>query len=615
VSPTAALNGLSVPAGDPQILLAPDPGPSPDARAFGEQLRDASAVSLPPSLSGTGIQKKDAGLTDWNGLLLPGMIQTPKVNQVTLPLNFGLSANRADQQPEQPVPDASPDSPAFTHASLAPAPPQQPHIEPEPIPEPASQTSNSSLLASPSASVVLPKEMDRSLTVTAQYEGSFQSRDRKGAVAVQEPVKGAKSDAPVVARPATVETQPPAETDVVTQPAAPAPLPVASQPKPEMPIVAVPETSLPVAAGTLPQPSQVEKTPVQPLSGGAARPRETAAPKDEPQEVSPTQANWVPPAIPRPETPVPSLGIAPSSRANQGTESTANLPQYNSRPAQASAPDPHQTQAQPETTQQTVSAPVVQPLSGELAFAVKVTPQETAGPATDSGDDVKPLVTSSAAQVAPVKESRRAEDDGTLADGAPQQNAGHETPLPAAALPLAERPAVSPVSVPEAHTATPQHPNSAEVAQLSETPEAKPPQPLKQLSIQMGQEPQQKVEVRVVERAGELQVAVRAANPDMAQGLRQGISDLVGQLEQSGYRADAWRPGTTAGTAPAAAEKPQTQAESQNNNSQSQSGWSQQDRQQGNHNPSRRPQWVEELETTSPGSGERIAGESYGISR
>ncbi len=150
---------------------------------------------------------------------------------------------------------------------------------------------------------------------------------------------------------------------------------------------------------------------------------------------------------------------------------------------------------------------------------------------------------------------------------------------------------------------------------MTATPEAKPPQAVKQLSIQVGQGQQEKVELRVVERSGELQVAVRAANPELAQGLRQGLSDLVGQLEQSGYHADAWRPGATAGTAPAAAEKPQTQAGPQSNNQQSQSGWSQQDRQQGNHNPSRRPQWVEELETTSAGSGERIAGETYGITR
>lgn len=425
--------------------------------------------------------------------------------------------------------------------------------------------------------------------------------------------KEAKPDAPAL--PAATQPQPAPATDPIPQPSTPAPgvigwtkpedlapLNVASQQP-----VASPEPPVPVA-GPVPQ-----KAPIRPPSGWVPSSRETVAPKSGRQALSQPPANWVPAAIPRSMPVNPSPGIAPST-IQQESKPATELSQSKVPPAPAGGDDPQPLQTQPEAIPQMVGALIAQPLSGELAFALKVTPQETAAPAAESGDGVKTLATSSPAQVVPVKEARRADNDGTLADGAPQHEIAHETPLPNVALPVAEKPAAPSVSVPEAHTATPLHANPAEGAQLSETPEAKPPQPVKQLSIQVGQDQQQRVELRVVERSGELQVSVRAANPDLAQGLRQGLSDLVGQLGQSGFHADAWRPGATAGTMPAAAEKPQTQAGSPNNNSQSQSG-SQQDRQQGNQNPSRRPQWVEELETTSAGSGDRIPGETYGISR
>jgi len=509
------------------------------------------------------------------------------------------------------------DSQALSDALPAPVP-QQPAVPTTPSVatqpgegRPAGSTSESARLTAPpqvqvkenvaSLQAAVLAARYRSLPVTAQLESRFQN-----------------PATPVTTRPTTTQTE--AGTDAVTQPAAPAPdltelivtsQQLASQQPPQPERKDSPQPPLP-DAGIAPTPVVVSR--VRPLSGEVPRAREAAATKDDQQEVSQPPANPAPAAILRPVPLNPSLAIAPSSPVPQATQPVTQFSQFKLPPAPAGAQDPQPLPNQPDTIPQIVPVPVAQTVSGELAFAVKVTPQETAGPTTEISDGPKPMVTSSAAQVAPVKESRRAENDGTPQDGAPQHDTAHQPPLPAAALPVAEKPAVASPSVPEAHTATPQHTISAELAQLSETPEAKPLQPLKQLSIQMGQEPQQRVELRVVERAGELQVAVRTANPEVAQGLRQGISDLVGQLEQSGYHADAWRPGAAAGATQMAAEKPQTQAGPQNNNSQSQSG-SQQDRQQGNQNPSRRPQWVEELETTSAGSGELIAGETYGITR
>lgn len=144
---------------------------------------------------------------------------------------------------------------------------------------------------------------------------------------------------------------------------------------------------------------------------------------------------------------------------------------------------------------------------------------------------------------------------------------------------------------------------------------AKPPAPLKDLSIQVGQTQQDKVELRVVERSGELRVAVRAADPDLSQGLRQGLSDLVNRLEQNGFRAEGWRPGANAANVQAAADTRQKSTQFQNHDgSQSQSGGSQQGRQQNRQNQSYRPAWVQELEGNL-GDPSTPSGESYGITR
>lgn len=656
VSPTAALNGLSATAGDPQVLFAPGPEPLPVASAFGEQLRDASAVSLLTDLTSvlqapnggavTRVREKEVSPTDGNGLSLP-VIPIPKPTQFALPLNFALPANRAV---EQPVPGASPEnlqsqiesqpggpdnSPLLTGTSTKPvtqAVPQAPGVTHAAVSLPAQIVPPAAIVplpaspdtsqATPAATVPLRATVSTTTLSVVTKPGATVAQSKS----VKEPVQAAQLDAPVLTPTATKQTQAPAALDPVSPPAGPVPgLTLTSQqsPTPEQedssqlplpaasstptPIVAAPETPVSVAGAVQ------QKAPIRPF-GVVVSSHETVAPKSYRQQLSQPPANWAPAAILRSRPIEPSSGPAPSSPIQQETKPAAEFSQSKAPPASAGMVDQQQPQTQPDVISKMAFAPVAQPVSGELAFAVRVTPQENAPPAAESGDAVKPLVTSSTAPVVPVKESRRAENDGTLADGgAPQHDTAHETPLPTAALPLAEKQAAPSVSVPEVHTATPLHNNPVEVAQLKETPEAKPLQPVKQLSIQVGQE-QQRVELRVVERAGELQVAVRASNPDMAQGLRQGLSDLVGQLGQNGFHADAWRPGATAGMPPAAAEKPQTQPGSPNNNSQSQSG-SEQDRQQGNHNPSRRPQWVEELEATSAGSGDRFAGETYGISR
>jgi hypothetical protein len=54
--------------------------------------------------------------------------------------------------------------------------------------------------------------------------------------------------------------------------------------------------------------------------------------------------------------------------------------------------------------------------------------------------------------------------------------------------------------------------------------------------------PGPQVEVRVVERTGDVQVAVRTADPQLNSSLRQDLPQLVSQLSERGYRAETWQP-------------------------------------------------------------------------
>jgi hypothetical protein len=141
----------------------------------------------------------------------------------------------------------------------------------------------------------------------------------------------------------------------------------------------------------------------------------------------------------------------------------------------------------------------------------------------------------------------------------------------------------------------------------------KPSLALKDVSFQVSQPNSQKVQVRLVEQSGELRVAVHTGDSDLTHGLRQGLSDLVGRLQETGFRAEAWRPTGSSLLSGPTPEAHSTDNHSSNGDSQSQPGWSQKDRGQQDQNHSNRPRWVEELESSLTSGGQSVGG-SYGIS-
>jgi hypothetical protein len=130
-------------------------------------------------------------------------------------------------------------------------------------------------------------------------------------------------------------------------------------------------------------------------------------------------------------------------------------------------------------------------------------------------------------------------------------------------------------------------------------------EPLKDLSIQVARPGNDRVEVRLTQQAGELHVAVRTGDADFAHGLREGLPDLVGRLQESGFRAETWKPAGAIAAAGAPAETQNTPSNSSGGGFASNSGGPRQESNHHNQQQSDRPRWVEELETSMNSGGNR----------
>ncbi|MCU1260117.1 MAG: hypothetical protein JWO80_3002, partial [Bryobacterales bacterium] len=177
-------------------------------------------------------------------------------------------------------------------------------------------------------------------------------------------------------------------------------------------------------------------------------------------------------------------------------------------------------------------------------------------------------------------------------------------PEPPARTPTAPA-ELAPVSSPPAafqpanQTVKPQHVSqTAEAHPLPEQPASPPGSPIRDFSLRLSANNQDKVEVKVVETAGEIRVAVRSADPELTTSLQQGIGDLVGKLEDRGLRTEMWKPPVEAATAASP-----THSEAGANNQQQSSGDGSQGRQWREQQilpPRRRdkPDWLREIDGT-----------------
>jgi hypothetical protein len=122
----------------------------------------------------------------------------------------------------------------------------------------------------------------------------------------------------------------------------------------------------------------------------------------------------------------------------------------------------------------------------------------------------------------------------------------NQTPAPQAATATV---AIEPVAVsppikgqPEA-AAMPHHAVDArpEVAALPNTSALPKSDPVRDLSIRIGDSAGNQVDVKIQEKAGEIHVAVLSNNPSLNTDLRQQVGELAGKLDRAGYHAETFK--------------------------------------------------------------------------
>ena len=120
---------------------------------------------------------------------------------------------------------------------------------------------------------------------------------------------------------------------------------------------------------------------------------------------------------------------------------------------------------------------------------------------------------------------------------------------------------------------------------------------VRNISLRLTSADQSSVQVRLTERAGELQVSVRTPDAGLTRGLRDGLPDLMGRLQVNGYRADTWQPGGNGNSAG----QDQGQDAPSHGHSQQRNGdgsGSQGQQQSGKQQDEQTPKWVRELESS-----------------
>ena len=120
----------------------------------------------------------------------------------------------------------------------------------------------------------------------------------------------------------------------------------------------------------------------------------------------------------------------------------------------------------------------------------------------------------------------------------------------------------------------------------------------REISLQVSTNDDQKVDVRLVERAGEIHVSVRTPDSALAHEMRQDLGSLTGKLAQSGYSTEHFTPlGSSSSSLSAQRTTQENQDSSRGQGQASQHGGSGQ-QQQPQDERGKRPAWVEEMENS-----------------
>jgi hypothetical protein len=136
------------------------------------------------------------------------------------------------------------------------------------------------------------------------------------------------------------------------------------------------------------------------------------------------------------------------------------------------------------------------------------------------------------------------------------------------------------------------------------------PQAARQISLKLTGPDSTKVDLQLTERSGKMQITVRTPDHALAKSMQSDLSELVGRLENKGFKAEAWIPASGRHAEAAAVPQQSSQGNSQNP-AERQSGGSgsppQQQRQgQNESNQRRQARWKTQLEEIFPVEDKRM---------
>jgi hypothetical protein len=209
--------------------------------------------------------------------------------------------------------------------------------------------------------------------------------------------------------------------------------------------------------------------------------------------------------------------------------------------------------------------------------------------------------TQPAQAIAAVRTADRSAAESNDTSNAGHDGAGSQSPQPvvgdASAL-LSSRPAGA--AAPQTRPA-PASPSPSPVPEPMRE-ESAAPHPLRELSIRIGNEASQTADVRMVERNGEIQVAVRASDSALAHSLQSEVSDLVRGLSSTSSGVEIWQPGSPSQAGGHDASQQEHGSGATGHQPEGQDSASSGNRHGGGNNErNQAPPWLDELESISSG--------------
>jgi len=154
-----------------------------------------------------------------------------------------------------------------------------------------------------------------------------------------------------------------------------------------------------------------------------------------------------------------------------------------------------------------------------------------------------------------------------------------------------------------AETVRPDSVRAPEQAAQPRGAEIEPPAPsanhaqIRDVRMQLTGSENQRVDVRVLDRGGELRVSVRADDPSLVRSLQDNMADLATRLDQGHFRSEIWTPRTEAVSR---SESSGTNGRTLSNGNES-SGQDGQGRQQ-NGRQNHQPAWLDDFEESTTGN-------------